>query len=59
MLASRNVLVNDLKMKENNTAFTTNFFFIQKGLNDTDTSPVNVHVLYTYIAWLISYWELG
>lgn len=58
MLASRNVLVNDLKMKENNTAFTTNFFFIQKG-NDTDTSPVNVHVLYTYIAWLISYWELG
>lgn len=48
MLASRNVLVNDLKMKENNTAFTTNFFFIQKG-NDTDTSPVNV----------ISYWELG
>lgn len=58
MLASRNVLVNDLKMKENNTAFTTNFFFIQKG-NDTDTSPFNVHVLYTYIPWLISYWELG
>lgn len=47
MFASRNVLVNSLKMKENNTAFTTNSFFIRKG-NDTDTSPVQctraVHV---------------